>query len=131
VTNQGEVEGGDQPAAFGISISRDQRSFSVNRWTPPTTTPVFKDYTGHHVECGGYEEDIANSIYVVEDWNYWPFIGTGQGIPLDRQDPTIPWTTSGEHIDQQHSHGYGGDGDPIVVTRTWHWQLTLEPDPGQ
>jgi len=131
VTNQGEVDGGDQPAAFVINISRDQRSFTVNRWTPPTTTQLFKDYTGHHVECGGNEEDIRNSIYVGEDWNYWPFIGTGQGIPLDRTDPTIPWTSNGEHVDQQHSTGFGGDGDPIVITRTWHWQLTLEPDTGQ
>lgn len=133
-TSQAELDGGGSPSAFGISVSRDQRSFTVNRTTymgGPPYTQLHKDYTSYKIECSGYEEQSPNSIYVAEDWNYWPFIGTGQGIPLDRTDPTIPWTSNGQHVDERHFTGYGGAGDPIVVTHTWTWQLTLEPDPGQ
>ena len=51
------------------------------------------------------------------------------GLPLERADPTIPWTSEGQHVDRQESTGIGGG--LIVITTTWTWKLTLEPDAGQ
>ena len=56
-------------------------------------------------------------------------MGTGHGLPLERTDPTIPWTSEGQHVDRQESTGIGGG--LIVITNTWTWKLTLEPDGGQ
>ncbi len=134
-TQMGQVDGGDSPSAFGISISRDQREFSLNRISPgyqgaPPNGVVDGTYVSKHVDCQGYEETgLPGLLHVVENWTPWPFMGTGHGLPLERTDPTIPWTSEGQHVDRQESTGIGGG--LIVITTTWTWKLTLEPDAGQ
>jgi hypothetical protein len=54
---------------------------------------------------------------------------TGKGIPLERTDPTIPWTSEGQHVARRELTGIGGG--LIVITDTWTWKLTLEPDNGE
>jgi len=85
----------------------------------------------NRVDCNGHEETGPPGLLQVaeEDWTLWPFRSTG--LPFDRADPTIPWTSAGQHVDRQESTGLGGAGDPIVTTTTWTWNLTLEPDGGE
>jgi hypothetical protein len=131
-TYNGQVEGGDFPSAFGISVSRDQRLFTVNlMWGSQGAPPkgiVDGNYVWHRVDCNGYEEsDSRGLLHVVEDWTGWPFGSTG--LPFERADPTTPWTSEGQHVDRQESgRSYG---DPSVFTTTWTWKLTIEPDAGQ
>src|SRR5262245_44311386 len=82
----------------------------------------------HRVDCNGYEEsDSRGLLHVVESWTGWPFGSTG--LPFERADPTTPWTSEGQHVYRQESgRAYG---DPTVITTTWTWKLTIEPDGGQ
>ena len=133
-TYVGQVDGGDLPSAFTINVSRDQRLFTVNLVTGSQGAPpngvVDGSYVWHRVDCDGYEETGPPSLLRVgENWTHWPFMGTG--LPLERTDPTIPWTSAGQHVARQEGTGFGGAGDPIVTTTTWTWNLTLEPDGGQ
>jgi hypothetical protein len=134
VTEQGEIDGAASPSAFFLGLSRDQSQAYVDRATPgilgaPPYTQLYKTYDGTHVECSGYEENAPDSVYVAEDWTTWPLTGTGQGLPLNRTDPTIPTTTAGQKVDRQESTGIGGG--LIVITSTWTWTLTIEPDAAQ
>jgi hypothetical protein len=63
-------------------------------------------------------------VIVTENWAPWPF--SGGTLPLERTDPTIPWTSAGQHVTR--SEATGDEGTPIVITDTWTWKLTLEPD---
>ena len=135
-TSTGQVDGGDSPSAFGISVSRDEREFSVNRISPgyqgaPPNGVVDGTFANKHVdECHEYEETgLPGLLHVVESWTPWAFLPNGHGFPLERTDPTIPWTSEGQAVDRDESPGLC-DG-LIVITRTWTWKLTLEPDTGQ
>jgi hypothetical protein len=133
-TEMGQVDGGDSPSAFGISVSLDQRLFTINRISPgyqgaPPNGVVDGTYVSKHVDCQGYEETgLPGLLHVVEYWTPAPL---STGLPLERTDPTIPWTSEGQHVDRRELTGGGGAGDPIVITTTWTWKLTLEPDAGQ
>ena len=135
-TDTGQVDGGGSPSAFGISVGRDEREFTVNRMTPGyhggppngvvdgTSTPKFVD------GCLGYEETgLPGLLHVVEGWTPWAFLPNGHGFPLERTDPTIPWTSKGQAVKRDELHGLC-DGQ-IVITQTWTWELTLEPDNGE
>jgi hypothetical protein len=68
-------------------------------------------------------------VIVTESLAGWPW-GVGvSGLPLERTDPTIPWTTTGQHVTRNEVPQ--PDGSKIVTTDTWSWKLTLEPDAGQ
>ena len=133
-TVMGQVDSGDLPSAFAINISRDQRLFTVNpTWSyqgDPPTGIVDGTYVSKRVDCQGYEETgLPGLLHVVEDWTPWPFRGTNPGLPFERTDPTIPWTSEGQHVDRREETGIGGG--LIVITTTWTWKLTIEPDAGQ
>jgi hypothetical protein len=132
-TQMDRVDGAASPSALNIGITRDQQSFYVNRPAPgylgaPPYGVVDKPFDNKLVNsCLGYEETRPfASLHVPEDWNLWPF---PQGLPLGRTDPTIPTSSEGEHVDRQESTGIGGG--LIVITTTWRWQLTLDPDAAQ
>jgi len=133
-TVMGQVDSGDLPSAFAINVSRDQRLFTVNpTWSyqgDPPTGIVDGTYVSKRVDCQGYEEiGLPGLLHVVEDWTPWPFHGTNPGLPFERTDPTIPWTSEGQHVDRREETGIGGG--LIVITTTWTWKLTIEPDAGQ
>ena len=89
-----------------------------------TSTPKLVD------GCLGYEETgLPGLLHVVENWTPWAFLPNGHGFPLERTDPTIPWTSKGQAVKRDESRGLC-DGT-IVITHTWTWELTLEPDAGQ
>ena len=96
---------------------------------PPLVMDVHVSSTSS--AAGTRRTGLPGLIHVVEDWNYWPFSGTGPGIPLDRTDPTIPWTSDGAARRPAASRPVGVGGGLIVITTTWTWKLTLEPDTGQ
>jgi hypothetical protein len=131
-----QLDGAGLPSAFFISIAPDQSVFHLNRATPglngaPQNGMLYKSYDNKFVDtCLGYEETRPYSaLSVVEDWTPWPFTGTGSGPPLNRTDPTIPTTAQGQKVDRQQSTGIGGG--TIVITTTWTWQMTVEPDAAQ
>ena len=130
VTKQDQIDGAASPSAITIGISPDQSTFSVFRASPgaqgaPPNGDVYEDYEGKHVWCSGYEEAVPGSLHVWESWDYWRFPDV---IPLGRTDPTIPTTSEGQKVDREESPTVGGQ---IVITNTWTWKLTLEPDAAQ
>jgi hypothetical protein len=132
VTELDQIDGAGSPSAFFIGITRDQSSFYLFRASPelrgaPPNGLVDKTYVAKHVNCLGYEETVPiGSLQVAEDWTPWPF---PQGLPLGRTDPTIPTTSEGEKVDRQERTGIGGGLE--VITTTWTWKLTIEPDAAQ
>jgi hypothetical protein len=131
VTEQDEIDGAASPSAFVIGIARNQSEFYVSRATPgtqgaPPNGDLYKATEGKHVSCSGYEESVPGSLHVWEFWDFWRF---PPALPLGRTDPTIPTTSEGQTVDREESTGIGGS--LIVVTNTWSWKLTLEPDAAQ
>jgi hypothetical protein len=132
VTKQDQIDG-TFPSAVYIGITRDQQSFYLTRATPgdqgvaPPNGELHETYEGTHVSCGGYEETVLGSLNLVENWWQWPSFP--DVLPLGRTDPTIPTTSQGEHVDRQEQTGIGGG--LIVITTTWTWKLTIEPDAAQ
>jgi hypothetical protein len=109
----------------------DQSKFYVSRATPgvqgaPPNGDVYKTTEGKHVSCLGYEETFQGSLHV---WEFWDFSRFPHELPLGRTDPTIPTTSEGQKVDRQEETGIGGG--LIVITNTWTWKLTLEPDVAQ
>ena len=84
-TDMGQVDGGGSPSAFGISVSRDQRVFTVNRTSPGIRAPRRMGwwtgtYVSKRVDCQGYEETgLPGLLHVVEGWTPWPFRATVTG----------------------------------------------------
>jgi hypothetical protein len=130
-TEQDQIDGAASPSAFAIGISMDQSKFYVSRATPgvqgaPPNGDVYKTTEGKHVSCLGYEETFQGSLHV---WEFWDFSRFPHELPLGRTDPTIPTTSEGQKVDRQEETGIGGG--LIVITNTWTWKLTLEPDVAQ
>jgi hypothetical protein len=130
-TQQAQIDG-TFPSAFTIGITRDQSSFYLFRVPAgtqgaPPNGQVHTAYEGNHVSCTGYEETFPASLDVWESWTLWPQFP--QELPLGRTDPTIPTTSEGQMIDRQEETGIGGG--LIVITGTWTWKPTLEPDAAQ
>jgi hypothetical protein len=111
--------------------------FTVNRLSSgdhgaPPIGILDGTYVHHRVDCNGYDESgPPGLLQVVESWTPWTFLPNGQGFPLNRTDPTIPCTSEGQYVDRQETTGLGGAADPIIVTTTWTWKLTLEPEAAQ
>jgi|GEM_PF-6781654 len=127
-TQQHQVEG-TFPSAFTIGVTRDQSSFYLFRVPAgthgaPPNGQVHEPYEGQHVSCTGWEEPYPASLDVWESWTVSPPFP--QELPLGRTDPTIPTSSEGQIVDRQEETGIGGG--LIVITNTWTWKLTLEPD---
>ncbi len=128
-TVQGQIAS-TAPSAILISVANDRRSFSSYRPAPgfmgaPPQGQLSHEFDGTHVFCSGDERPFPDFVNVTEMFETWPF-GGSTGLPLERTDPTIPWTTTGQHVTR--SEYPGADGSQIVITDTWTWKLTLEPD---
>src|SRR4029453_10766669 len=126
-SEQGQIAG-TAPSAIFISVAGDRRSFSLNRPSPgamgvPPWGQVSGDLDGTRVYCSGEERTVLTPVIVAENWAPWSF--SGGTLPLERTDPTIPWTSAGQHVTR--SEATGDEGTPIVITDTWTWKLTLEP----
>jgi hypothetical protein len=121
------------PSAIQITVSGDRRSFKSSRPNPgfmgaPPAGELSHEFEGTRVLCSGDEREIPAPVFVMESLGGGPF-GGGAGLPLERTDPTIPWTTTGQHVTRNESPQ--ADGSTIVTTDTWSWNLTLEPDAAQ
>ncbi len=127
VTQLDHVDGTATPSAFSIGTVRGQTAFQVHRATPwmqgaPPYGVVDRPYVSTRVHCTGWVETVPfASLHVAENWTLWPFYE----LPLDRTDPTIPTTSKGQKVDRQERAVLGGTE---VITTTWTWDLTLEPD---
>jgi hypothetical protein len=129
VTSEAQVEGG-APAAFYIIVSRDRSRFDLQReWSESRGAPPWgmlrQPYVTKRINCRGYEETSDATLWVEESFGRWPFY---DGLPLGRTDPTIPTTSEGQKADRQERQLPGG---VEVITETWTWKLTLEPDAAQ
>jgi hypothetical protein len=121
------------PSAILISVASDRRSFNSYRPSPgflgaPPLGQLSHEFEGTRVYCSGDERTFPVPEIVTENFGGWPF-SSGAGLPLERTDPTTPWTTTGQHVTR--SVVPQPDGSQIVTTDTWSWKLTLEPDAGQ
>jgi hypothetical protein len=121
------------PSAILISVAGDRQSFSSNRPSPgsmgaPPVGQLSHEFEGTRVYCSGDERTFPVPVIVTESLAGWPF-SSGAGLPLERTDPTIPWTSAGQHVTR--SEVPQADGSQVVITDTWSWKLTLEPDAGQ
>ena len=130
-TVQGQVAT-TAPSAIFIEVAGDRRSFRVYRASPgsmgaPPEGLLSDEIDGTRVPCSGDESQAPHFVGVAENLVGWPY--SGQWIPLERTDPTIPWTSAGQHVTRNEIPEV--DGTKIVMTDTWSWKLTLEPDGGQ
>ena len=130
-TVQGQVAT-TAPSAILISVEGDRRSFRVYRASPgsmgaPPLGQLSDKIEGTRVPCSGDESPFPDFVGVAENFMTWPF--SGQRLPLERTDPTIPWTSAGQHVTRNEIPE--ADGTKIIMTDTWSWNLTLEPDAGQ
>jgi hypothetical protein len=121
------------PSAILITVASDRRSFNSYRPTPgslgaPPLGQLSHEFEGTRVPCSGNEQTFPIPVVVMENFG-WPW-GVGvPGQPLERTDPTVPWTTTGQHVTRNETTE--ADGSKNVLTDTWSWTLTLEPDGGQ
>jgi hypothetical protein len=130
-TVQGQVAT-TAPSAIFISVDDDLRSFRVYRALPgseggPPYGQLSDKIVGTRVPCYGDENEVPHFEFVAENFVTWPF--SGQRIPLERTDPTIPWTSAGQHVTRYENTDV--EGTKTVMIDTWTWNLTLEPDAGQ
>jgi len=122
------------PSAILITVASDRRSFNSYRPWPgslgaPPMGQLSHEFEGTRVYCSGDERPFPIPVIVNESFAVWPW-GVGvPGLPLERTDPTIPWTTTGQHVTRNEIPQ--ADGSTMVTTDTLSWQLTLEPDGGQ
>jgi hypothetical protein len=129
-TVQGQVAT-TAPSAIFISVDDDLRSFRVARALPgseggPPYGLLSDKIVGTRVPCYGDPNEVPNFVGVSEMVT-WPF--SGQRLPLERTDPTIPWTSAGQHVNRYENTDV--EGTKTVMIDTWTWNLTLEPDAGQ
>ena len=132
-TEQGQVAG---DGAVGDRHQRRARPAIVQRriahrrapWAPRHWASSRQDFDGHHVECSGDEEDVSGSRDRRGELDGLAVQRRGSGIPLERTDPTIPWTSDGAARRPGAIRPDRRDGTPIVITRHVDWKLTLEPD---
>jgi hypothetical protein len=121
------------PSAILITVASDRRSFNSYRPPPgslgaPPLGQLSHEFEGTRVPCSGDEQTFPIPVIVTESFG-WPW-GLGvPGHPLDRTDPTTPWTTTGQHVTRNEFTD--PDGIQSSITDTWSWKLTLEPDAGQ
>jgi hypothetical protein len=121
------------PSAILITVASDRRSFNSYRPSPgslgaPPLGQLSHEFEGTRVPCSGDEQTFPIPVIVTESFG-WPW-GLGvPGHPLDRTDPTTPWTTTGQHVTRNEFTD--ADGIQSAITDTWTWKLTLEPDAGQ
>src|SRR5262249_34714404 len=99
-TVQGQVAT-TAPSAIFIYVEGDRRSFSLYRASPgsmgaPPLGQLSDKIDGTRVPCTGNESPYPDFVGITENFG-GPFSGS-PGLPLDRTDPTIPWTTSGQHV---------------------------------
>jgi len=129
-SEQGQIAG-TAPSAIFIGVAGDRRSFSLFRPSPgatgsppgPPWGQVSGDIEGTRVSsCPADERTVSTPVIVAENWAWPSGVGT---LPLERTDPTIPWTSAGQHVTRFEATD---EGIPNVITDTWTWKLTLEPD---
>jgi hypothetical protein len=122
------------PSAILITVAGDRRSFRSYRPSPgsmgaPPAGQLSHEFEGTRVLCSGDEQTFPVPVIVMESLAGWPFGVGGPGLPLERTDPTIPWTSAGQHVTR--SEFTDPDGVKSTLTDTFTWKLTLEPDAGQ
>jgi hypothetical protein len=83
---------------------------------------------GTRVSCTGKENTFPDFVIVTENFAGSPISGS-PGLPLERTDSTIPWTSTGQHVTRNEY--VDAEGTKSTTTDTWTWTLTLEPDGGQ
>ena len=133
VLQPGTTSAPGMASAILITVASDRRSFNAYRPSPgalgaPPIGQLSHEFEGTRIYCSGDERQYPIPVGVTESFG-WPW-GVGvPGYPLERTDPTIPWTTTGQHVTRNEIPQ--ADGSTMVTTDTWSWKLTLEPDAGQ
>src|SRR5262249_12507620 len=112
------------PSVILITVAGDRRSFSSNRPSPgsmgaPPWGELSHEFEGTRVYCSGDERTFPIPVIVTESLEGWPF-SSGAGLPLERTDPTIPWTSAGQHVTR--SEFTDPDGTQSAITDTWTWK---------
>ena len=123
------------PSAILITVASDRRSFNSYRPWPgsmgaPPLGQLSHEFEGTRVYCSGDEEDVSGPGDRHGELGGLAVRRRVPGLPLERTDPTIPWTSDGTARHPERGPG-SADGTQIVITDTWSWKLTLEPDAGQ